>query len=43
MVELHYFGGLKYDELAEALGVSQSTVRRELTLARAWLLREMKA
>jgi RNA polymerase sigma factor (TIGR02999 family) len=42
VVELHFFGGLTYDETAAALGVSQSTVLRELRLARAWLHREME-
>ncbi len=37
IVELHYFGGLKYDEMAEALGVSEATVHRELRFSRAWL------
>ncbi len=41
IVELHFFGGLTYDETAAALGVSQSTVLRELRLARSWLHREM--
>ena len=33
LVELHYFGGLNYDESAEALGISAATVHRELRLA----------
>lgn len=37
IVELHYFGGLKYDEMAAALGVSEATVHRELRFSRAWL------
>ncbi len=41
VVELHYFGGLTYDELAEALKISAATVDRELRLAKAWLHREM--
>lgn len=41
IVELHYFGGLNYDETAQALGVSAATVHRELRLAKAWLHREM--
>lgn len=40
-VELHYFGGLTYDEMAEVLGVSTTTVHRDLQLARAWLYREL--
>ena len=42
IVELRYFGGLSIDETAEALGVSATTVRREWTMAKAWLRREMR-
>ena len=41
VVELHYFGGLTYDEAASAVGVSPATVKRELRSARAWLKREL--
>jgi RNA polymerase sigma factor (TIGR02999 family) len=41
VVELHHFGGLTYDEVAEVLGISAATVKRDLRLARAWLKREM--
>ena len=37
VVELRFFGGLTNDEMAEALGVSNVTVRRRFRLARAWL------
>jgi RNA polymerase sigma factor (TIGR02999 family) len=40
-VELHYFGGLTYDEMAQVLSVSAVTVHRDLRLARTWLAREM--
>jgi RNA polymerase sigma factor (TIGR02999 family) len=40
-VELHYFGGLSYEETAEALGISPATVDRELRMAKAWLSREL--
>lgn len=36
-VELVYFGGLTYDELAEALGISRATAHRDLRLGKAWL------
>lgn len=36
-VELHYYGGLSYDEVAEALDTSPATVHRDLRMARAWL------
>jgi RNA polymerase sigma factor (TIGR02999 family) len=39
---LHYFGGMTYDETAEALGVSPATVDRELRFAKAWLANELK-
>ncbi len=41
LLEQRYFGGLKLEECAEALGVSRSTVARELKLARAWLACEL--
>ncbi len=41
MVELRFFGGLTEEETAEALKVSPRTVRREWSLARAWLYREL--
>lgn len=41
VVELHYFGGLTYDETAAALDISPATVDRDLRMARAWLYREM--
>jgi RNA polymerase sigma factor (sigma-70 family) len=37
IVELHFFGGLSYDETAEAVGISAATVHRELRFAKAWL------
>jgi RNA polymerase sigma factor (TIGR02999 family) len=42
MVELRFFGGLSEEETAEALKVSPRTVRREWSLARAWLHRELR-
>lgn len=41
-VELHYFGGLTYQETAEALNVSEATVHRDLRLAKAWILNQIK-
>src|SRR5271157_1601648 len=41
-VELRYFGGLSMEEIAQALGVSAITVRRDLRMAEAWLHQEMK-
>jgi RNA polymerase sigma-70 factor, ECF subfamily len=42
IVELRYFGGLSIEETAEVLGISPTTVRREWTLAKAWLRRELR-
>ncbi len=42
VVELWFFGGLTHEEIAEILGVSLPTVRRDWRLARAWLTRELK-
>lgn len=41
VVELHFFGGLTYDEIAAALSISPATVHRELRMAKAWLYREL--
>jgi RNA polymerase sigma factor (TIGR02999 family) len=37
LVELKFFGGLTFEEIAEVLGVSVSTAKREWAMARAWL------
>ncbi len=42
LIELLFFGGLTYDEAAEALKISPATVHRELKLAKAWLYRELR-
>ena len=42
IVELRYFGGLSIEETAEVLEISPTTVRREWTLAKAWLRRELR-
>jgi RNA polymerase sigma factor (TIGR02999 family) len=41
VIELHYFGGLTYDQIAAAAGASAATVHRDIRLARAWLLHEI--
>jgi RNA polymerase sigma factor (TIGR02999 family) len=43
IVELTYFGGLTYDEVAGVLNISSVTVHRDLRLAKAWLERELAA
>lgn len=42
IVELRFFGGLAIEEIAEALDISASTVKREWNVAKAWLTRQMK-
>jgi RNA polymerase sigma factor (TIGR02999 family) len=42
IVDLHYFVGLTYEEIAEVLGVSVTTVKREWHTAKLWLYRELK-
>lgn len=42
VVELHYFGGLSYLEIAEALELSTSTVDRHMRFARIWIGRELE-
>jgi RNA polymerase sigma factor (TIGR02999 family) len=41
VVELRYFGGLSLKEVAHVLDVSVATVRRDWSLAQAWLYREL--
>lgn len=43
IVELRYFGGLTVEETARVVGTSSATVKREWTMARAWLRRELNA
>jgi RNA polymerase sigma factor (sigma-70 family) len=38
VVELRFFGGLQGAEIAEALGISEITVKRNWKVARAWLV-----
>ncbi len=42
VVELRFFGGLTVEEAAKVLGVSSKTVKREWSMAKAWLYGEMK-
>jgi RNA polymerase sigma factor (TIGR02999 family) len=41
IVEMRYFSGLTIEEIAEAIGVSPATVKRDWSVARAWLRREL--
>ena len=41
IVELRFFGGLTLEETAHALGVSETTVKREWQIAKAWLFNRL--
>jgi RNA polymerase sigma factor (TIGR02999 family) len=41
VVELRFFGGLSEEEAAEVLGISTRTVKRDWSVARAWLYQEI--
>ena len=43
IVELRFFGGLTVEETAELLEISPATVKRDWTLAKIWLRRELSA
>ena len=42
LIDLIYFGGLTHDEAALALGISATTVQRELRVAKSWLYQELR-
>ena len=42
ILEMHFFGGLGYEDIATVLGVHVNTVARDLRLARAWLLARLR-
>jgi hypothetical protein len=41
VVELRYFGGLTVDEIAQLLGVYPITDKRDWSMAKAWLYRQI--
>jgi RNA polymerase sigma-70 factor, ECF subfamily len=41
IVELRFYGGLSIEETAEVLGISSAKVKREWSVAKAWLVREL--
>jgi RNA polymerase sigma-70 factor (ECF subfamily) len=43
VVECRFFGGLSVEETAEALDLATRTVKRDWSLARAWLFRELRS
>ncbi len=42
IIELYFYGGLTFDEIAQVLGVSSRTVMREWRFAKTWLYQELK-
>ena len=42
VVELRYFGGLTIEETAAVLGLSSGSIKREWTMAKAWLFRALE-
>jgi RNA polymerase sigma factor (TIGR02999 family) len=42
IVELKYFGGLSYDEIAEVLKISRTTIRRDWEFAKVWLYTQVR-
>lgn len=42
IVELRFFGGLTIEEVAQALNISPATVKREWSMARAWLYVQLR-
>lgn len=42
ILEMHFFGGLSFEDIAAVLGVHVNTVSRDLRLARAWLLARLR-
>jgi len=41
IIELRFFGGLSIEETAHLIGISPRSVKRQWTIARAWLFREL--
>jgi RNA polymerase sigma factor (TIGR02999 family) len=42
VVELRFFGGLSVEEAAEVLGISPKTIKRDWSVAKAWLYADLK-
>ena len=42
IVELRFFGGLTVEQTAEVLGISPKTVKRDWSMAKAWLHGDLK-
>ena len=41
ILEMHFFAGLTFDEIAQQLGLSERTVKRDWSMARAWLRQQL--
>jgi RNA polymerase sigma factor (sigma-70 family) len=41
ILELHFFAGLSFEEIAEELGMSARTIKRDWSMARAWLSNQL--
>jgi RNA polymerase sigma factor (TIGR02999 family) len=41
IIELHFFGGLSFDEIALVLHISERTAKRDWSMAKTWLKREL--
>jgi RNA polymerase sigma factor (TIGR02999 family) len=42
IIEMRSFAGMSVDETARALNVSEATIKREMRVAKAWLMRELR-
>ena len=42
VVELFYFGGLSYEDIAQVVDISAATVHRDLRMAKAWLYQQLR-
>jgi RNA polymerase sigma factor (TIGR02999 family) len=43
IIEMHFFGGMRFEDIAVVLGVHVNTVARDARLARAWLHERLRA
>ena len=43
VVELRFFGGLREEDVADVIGVSEITVKRDWKFARAWLIAHLQS
>ncbi|MBL8292642.1 MAG: RNA polymerase subunit sigma-70 [Bryobacterales bacterium] len=43
VVEMRFFGGLEFGEIAEAINISESTAKRDWEFARTWMFAKLSA